>query len=218
MVQREVGERLAAKPGTSAYGAPSVLAQLSCEVRVLRRVARTVFHPVPNVDSVLVVLRRRGAARGRRPCATSCTRRSRTGARRWPARSRSRRTRRPACATARGRRWSRSGIPRTCAPSALSADDFRALAEALASDRTLVTRAPGKINLCLYLGPPRDDGKHELVSVVQSVSLADDVQLELDADARRDEVVCPGVEGANLALAALDAFRVRRAGTLGPCG
>jgi 16S rRNA (adenine1518-N6/adenine1519-N6)-dimethyltransferase len=58
MVQREVGERLAAKPGTSAYGATSALAQLSCEVRVVRRVARTVFHPVPNVDSVLVALTR----------------------------------------------------------------------------------------------------------------------------------------------------------------
>jgi 16S rRNA (adenine1518-N6/adenine1519-N6)-dimethyltransferase len=58
MAQREVGERLAAKPGTPAYGAPSVLAQLSCDVRVLRRIARTVFHPVPNVDSVLVAMRR----------------------------------------------------------------------------------------------------------------------------------------------------------------
>jgi 16S rRNA (adenine1518-N6/adenine1519-N6)-dimethyltransferase len=60
MVQKEVGERLAARPGTSAYGLPSVLAQLACEVRVLRPVSRTVFHPVPNVDSVLVVLRRTG--------------------------------------------------------------------------------------------------------------------------------------------------------------
>ena len=59
MVQREVGERLAAKPGTAAYGAPSVLAQLSCDVRVIRPVSRTVFFPVPNVDSVLVGLRRR---------------------------------------------------------------------------------------------------------------------------------------------------------------
>jgi 16S rRNA (adenine1518-N6/adenine1519-N6)-dimethyltransferase len=58
MVQREVGERLAAAPATAAYGAPSVLAQLACEVRVLRPVARTVFRPVPNVDSVLVGLRR----------------------------------------------------------------------------------------------------------------------------------------------------------------
>jgi 16S rRNA (adenine1518-N6/adenine1519-N6)-dimethyltransferase len=60
MVQREVGERLAAKPGTPQYGAPSVLAQLACDVRVLRGVSRTVFRPVPNVDSVLVGLERHG--------------------------------------------------------------------------------------------------------------------------------------------------------------
>ncbi len=62
MVQREVGERLAAAPGTSAYGTPSVLAQLACEVKVLRPVARTVFRPVPHVDSVLIGLRRVGPA------------------------------------------------------------------------------------------------------------------------------------------------------------
>ncbi|HEY3758536.1 MAG TPA: 16S rRNA (adenine(1518)-N(6)/adenine(1519)-N(6))-dimethyltransferase RsmA [Solirubrobacteraceae bacterium] len=59
MVQREVGERLAAAPGGRVYGTPSVLAQLTCEVRVARAVARTVFRPVPNVDSVLVLLVRR---------------------------------------------------------------------------------------------------------------------------------------------------------------
>ncbi|HTW41486.1 MAG TPA: 16S rRNA (adenine(1518)-N(6)/adenine(1519)-N(6))-dimethyltransferase RsmA [Solirubrobacteraceae bacterium] len=64
MVQKEVGERLAAAPGVSAYGVPSVLAQLACEVRVLRAVPRTVFHPVPNVDSVLVRMRRREDAQG----------------------------------------------------------------------------------------------------------------------------------------------------------
>jgi 16S rRNA (adenine1518-N6/adenine1519-N6)-dimethyltransferase len=62
MVQKEVGERLAAQAGTPAYGVPSVLAQLACDVRVLRPVSRTVFHPVPNVDSVLVGLTRRGPA------------------------------------------------------------------------------------------------------------------------------------------------------------
>ena len=61
MVQREVGERLAAPPGSAAYGIPSVLAQLACEVRVMRPVSRNVFRPVPNVDSVLVGLRRVGA-------------------------------------------------------------------------------------------------------------------------------------------------------------
>ena len=59
MVQREVGERLAARPGSGAYGLPSVLAQLACEVRLLRAIPRAVFHPSPNVDSVLVSMRRR---------------------------------------------------------------------------------------------------------------------------------------------------------------
>jgi len=58
MVQREVGERLAAAPGSKAYGATSVVAQLSCQVRVLRRVPASVFHPAPNVVSALVLLRR----------------------------------------------------------------------------------------------------------------------------------------------------------------
>ena len=61
MVQREVGERLAARPGSGAYGLPSVLAQLACEVRVLRAIPRAVFHPSPNVDSVLVGMRRAGS-------------------------------------------------------------------------------------------------------------------------------------------------------------
>jgi len=58
MVQREVGERLAAAPGGGEYGVSSVIAQLACEVRVLRAIPRTVFHPQPNVDSVLIAMRR----------------------------------------------------------------------------------------------------------------------------------------------------------------
>jgi 16S rRNA (adenine1518-N6/adenine1519-N6)-dimethyltransferase len=58
MVQKEVGERFAAPPGTKAYGAPSALAQLSCDVKVLRAVSRRIFAPVPNVDSVLLGLTR----------------------------------------------------------------------------------------------------------------------------------------------------------------
>jgi 16S rRNA (adenine1518-N6/adenine1519-N6)-dimethyltransferase len=71
MAQREVGERLAAAPGTGAYGAPSVIAQLACEVRVLRTIPRTVFQPVPNVDSVLVGMRRRPARGHASPAASS---------------------------------------------------------------------------------------------------------------------------------------------------
>jgi 16S rRNA (adenine1518-N6/adenine1519-N6)-dimethyltransferase len=62
MVQKEVGERLAAQPRTAAYGVPSVIAQLAADVKVLRPVSRNVFSPVPNVDSVLVGLRRHGPA------------------------------------------------------------------------------------------------------------------------------------------------------------
>jgi 16S rRNA (adenine1518-N6/adenine1519-N6)-dimethyltransferase len=62
MAQREVGDRLAASPGGKSYGATSVLAQLACEVRFLRRVPRTVFHPEPNVESALLLLRRRAPA------------------------------------------------------------------------------------------------------------------------------------------------------------
>jgi 16S rRNA (adenine1518-N6/adenine1519-N6)-dimethyltransferase len=62
MVQKEVGERFAAQAGGAAYGIPSALAQLTCEVRVLRPISRQVFFPVPNVDSVLVGLQRRPGA------------------------------------------------------------------------------------------------------------------------------------------------------------
>ena len=78
---------------------------------------------------------------------------------------------------------------------------------------TLVARAPGKVNLSLFVGAPRADGLHPLVSVVQAVSLADELTLEATGD--EDEVVCPGVEGPNLAGRALALFR-EAAGWDGP--
>jgi 4-diphosphocytidyl-2-C-methyl-D-erythritol kinase len=70
----------------------------------------------------------------------------------------------------------------------------------------LVARAPGKVNLSLFVGAPRPDGLHPLVSVVQAVSLADELTLA-QADGDADEVVCPGVDGPNLAGRALALFR-----------
>ncbi len=64
--------------------------------------------------------------------------------------------------------------------------------------------APGKVNLCLYLGKVRADGLHELCSIFSPVGLADELTVT-PADA--DEVVCPGVEGENLASRALAALR-----------
>jgi 16S rRNA (adenine1518-N6/adenine1519-N6)-dimethyltransferase len=60
MVQREVADRLFAKPRTKAYGAVSVLVQLATERTGLHPVSRTVFRPPPNVNSALVAFRRTG--------------------------------------------------------------------------------------------------------------------------------------------------------------
>jgi 16S rRNA (adenine1518-N6/adenine1519-N6)-dimethyltransferase len=59
MTQREVGERLAAPPGSKVYGQPSVLAAYFADVSVVSSIGRGAFFPVPNVDSVLVRLSRR---------------------------------------------------------------------------------------------------------------------------------------------------------------
>lgn len=59
MVQAEVAERLAAVPGSKAYGVPSVKAAWYADVRRAGAVARTVFWPAPNVDSGLVAMIRR---------------------------------------------------------------------------------------------------------------------------------------------------------------
>lgn len=90
---------------------------------------------------------------------------------------------------------------------------------------TLTALAPGKTNLCLFLGVTRADGLHELVSVIEPLSLADELTLEIPHPARpalvaaapgvgdmgcaagEDEVVCAGVEGPNLAGEALAAYR-----------
>ncbi|MEZ7127830.1 16S rRNA (adenine(1518)-N(6)/adenine(1519)-N(6))-dimethyltransferase RsmA [Nonomuraea sp. AD125B] len=68
MVQSEVADRLAAGPGSKVYGVPSVKAAWYADVRRAGPVGRTVFWPVPNVDSGLVSLVRRD------PPATKATR------------------------------------------------------------------------------------------------------------------------------------------------
>ncbi len=59
MVQREVGERLVASPGSGAYGALSAKVAYWATARLVGRVGPTVFYPPPKVESVLVSLERR---------------------------------------------------------------------------------------------------------------------------------------------------------------
>jgi 4-diphosphocytidyl-2-C-methyl-D-erythritol kinase len=65
-------------------------------------------------------------------------------------------------------------------------------------------RAPAKINLCLYLGPPRPDGRHELVTLFDAVTLFDELEI---VQGTRDEIVCEGVDGPNLVGDAVAALR-----------
>jgi 16S rRNA (adenine1518-N6/adenine1519-N6)-dimethyltransferase len=62
MVQREIADRLRAAPGSRTYGAPSAIAQLACEVELVRPVDPAVFKPRPRVDSAILRLRRVGPA------------------------------------------------------------------------------------------------------------------------------------------------------------
>ena len=64
MVQAEVADRLAARPGSRVYGVPSVKAAWYADVRRAGTVPRSVFWPVPNVDSALVRFTRRPAPAG----------------------------------------------------------------------------------------------------------------------------------------------------------
>jgi 4-diphosphocytidyl-2-C-methyl-D-erythritol kinase len=85
-------------------------------------------------------------------------------------------------------------------------------------------RAPAKINLGLFVGPGREqDGRHELTSVMQSISLADTLTLESVGSQAvgtgEDEIICPGVGGApgeNLAAMALRLFREATGWDVGP--
>jgi 4-diphosphocytidyl-2-C-methyl-D-erythritol kinase len=71
-----------------------------------------------------------------------------------------------------------------------------------------VLRAPAKLNLCLYLGPRRADGLHELCSLFCPLLLSDRIEVSA-AEGPGDEVLCEGVAGPNLVGVALEAMRAR---------
>jgi 4-diphosphocytidyl-2-C-methyl-D-erythritol kinase len=64
--------------------------------------------------------------------------------------------------------------------------------------------APAKLNLCLYVGPRREDGLHEIRSVFEPLRLADELRL---SPASEDEVIIERIEGPDLTARALAALR-----------
>lgn len=58
MTQKEVGERLAAGPGSKSYGQTSVMVRYFGRAEVVAQISRRAFYPVPNVDSVVVQVTR----------------------------------------------------------------------------------------------------------------------------------------------------------------
>lgn len=71
----------------------------------------------------------------------------------------------------------------------------------------LTALAPAKVNLCLFVGPRRSDGRHEVVTLLESISLADELSLTTRDDNGPDEVHCPGVEGENIVSSTLEGLR-----------
>jgi 16S rRNA (adenine1518-N6/adenine1519-N6)-dimethyltransferase len=127
MVQREIADRLRAAPGSRTYGSPSVLAQLACEVRLLRKVDPAVFRPRPRVDSAILALRRTG------PGADVATRElvRAAFAHRRKALARSVEHVRPGSLAAVRAALEELGLPTDARAEALAPDDFAALSAKL---------------------------------------------------------------------------------------
>ena len=193
MVQREVGERLAAAPATPAYGAPSVLAQLACEVKVLRAVGAGRVSPGAQCGL---------GARG--PAPAWPRRRTRAAARRLvhEAFAHRRKTLAGSLALAPGARRdprtgpSRAGDARAPARRARRTALARGVPRAGREARPMKlgrARRPRSTCACSWR-PVRGDGRHELVTLFESVSLADELVL---ARSTRGPMRsrCPGVPG-----------------------
>lgn len=130
MVQREIADRLRAAPGSRTYGSPSVVAQISCEVELLRKVDPAVFRPRPRVDSAILRLRRI------RPGADVATRDlvRAAFAHRRKSLARSLEHGRPGAMTAARAALAELGLPENARAETLSAEDFVALSAKLHSD------------------------------------------------------------------------------------
>jgi 16S rRNA (adenine1518-N6/adenine1519-N6)-dimethyltransferase len=127
MVQREIADRLRAEPGSKTYGAPSVLAQLACEVRLLRTVDPAVFRPRPRVESAILALRRTGPVADAETWALVRA----AFAHRRKALARSVDLVRPGSLATVRAALTKLGLPESARAEQLSPEEFRALAQGL---------------------------------------------------------------------------------------
>lgn len=130
MVQREIADRLRAAPGSRTYGSPSVVAQLACEVEILRTVDPAVFKPRPRVESAILRLRRTG------PGADAPTRQlvRAAFAHRRKSLARSLEHARPGALAAARAALAELGLPEDARAEALSPPDLAALSAKLQAD------------------------------------------------------------------------------------
>ena len=181
MVQREVADRFFAEPSTKAYGAVSVLVQLAARRTGFHPVARTVFRPPPNVDSALVAFRRvplpERFERIKAVVEASFAHRRKTLPNSLALAGLADREQR-----GRGARVDRAAR-RDPGRGARAGGVRRAR-------RGAVKRAPApaKINLALVVGPAREDGKHEVATVLQRIDLGDRVAIARRAEPAGDRL------------------------------
>jgi 16S rRNA (adenine1518-N6/adenine1519-N6)-dimethyltransferase len=127
MVQREIADRLRAAPGSRTYGSPSVVAQLACEVKLVRTVDPAVFRPRPRVESAILALRRTGL--GADPATRDLVRAA--FAHRRKSLARSLEHVRPGSLAAARAALAELGLPQDARAEALAPADFAALCEKL---------------------------------------------------------------------------------------
>ena len=127
MVQREIADRLRADPGSRTYGSPSVVAQLACEVKLIRTVDPAVFRPRPRVESAILALRRTGP--GADPATRDLVRAA--FAHRRKSLARSLEHARPGSLAATRAALAELGLPEDSRAEALAPADFAALCEKL---------------------------------------------------------------------------------------
>lgn len=168
MVQREVGERLAANAGDAAYGIPSVKLSLWASAEVVARVPATVFIPQPRVESVLVRIVRRTAP------VVSVDHDELMALVRTAFGQRRKMLRRSLNGIVDPDDFHAAGISPTARPEELDVQAWGRLASVVRGE---ILHAPAKLTLSLRITGVRADGYHLIEAVMTSLDLCDELRV-----------------------------------------